>query len=121
MYKYYNCAVDKLLPYFECDVDNNDNAYYKSDENIKKIFSEHKIIRNKFIEKSKVELRKVFGLLKSWSSYVNYKNIHPDNENDPINHLKESLMKFYNLNSYDELDKIEVDYYNYYFTVSIRI
>jgi ubiquinone/menaquinone biosynthesis C-methylase UbiE len=121
LYKYFNWVEEKLLPYFECDVDNNDNAYYKSYETIQKIFKVEKDqIKVIFLkEEAEVPLKKVFDLLKSWSAYVNYLKTKKLEEIDLIEEYQNNLKFYFGTDILEDLEKTKVAYFNFYFTVTV--
>jgi ubiquinone/menaquinone biosynthesis C-methylase UbiE len=121
LYKYFNLVEEKLLPYFECDVDNNDNAYYKSYETIQKFFQVEKdqIKVRFFREEAEVPLKKVFDLLKSWSAYVNYLKIKKLEEIDLIEEYQNNLKLYLGTDILEDLEKTKVTYFNFYFTVTV--
>jgi len=125
LYKLFQGTIDTLIPYFECDIKNNDGAYFKSYENIKKVFNieESEIKVEWYTESTRCKVKKVVDLLRSWSAYINMVKNSKQSENafkDPIDDLQENLINYFNLKSIDDLEKQEVDYYNFYFTVAIK-
>ena len=131
LYHILSKTISKLLPYFKFDVENNDKAYYKSHQSIKKIF-ESEIITKHHRESADLPLNNLFNLLRSWSAYNNFKKSDTSNLSikeqgssdtntkitDPIEDLESSLSQFFNL-PLDELNSKKVKYYNFYYTLTI--
>jgi len=111
-------VLNKLIPYFECDVDNNDNAYYKSMENIKNIFDDKKILKKYYQESSEISVDKLFDFLRSFSAFINYKRIN--NSEDILEDFSKELRKYYRVGTEEELKQIKIKFNNFYFVISIQ-
>jgi ubiquinone/menaquinone biosynthesis C-methylase UbiE len=118
LYKILDKTIKRLLPYFECDIDNNDNAYYKSHESIKKIFPGEFVTKH-YIETAEVPLNTLFGLLRSWSAYNNYKKSKKSTDADIIDDLEKELVEYFGI-SQVELQIKKVIYHNFYYTLTIK-
>lgn len=125
MYKYFEFAIQKLIPYFECDVENNDNAYIKSLGNIKSVFNievdtTERIEAKYFTEETEISAEKLLNFVKSWSAYINFKKINQNENDDPVIHLKCNIMKFLKIKNEEELRETKIKFSNFYFVLVIK-
>ena len=116
IYSLFQEVINKLKPYFECDVDYNDNAYYKSMDLFEKYFG--KSVEVKFHkEEMEVNLRNIINLVKSWSAYVNYIKNLGDGQDILTTFEKELHTKY---GDEKKLEDINEKYFNFYFTITLK-
>ncbi len=110
LYQPFEDYFQLIKPYFECDTDNNDNNYYKT--NFDKYFEKEEV--KYFTEESTISLNKLIDFLKSWSAYYNYKKAKNE---DPLIRFKEICRGIMNNQNDDENI---IRYYNFYFAIILH-
>ena len=111
LYQVFEEYINLLRPYFECDIDNNDNDYYKF--NFKKYFEKREV--KHFNEESTISLNQFINFLKSWSGYYNYKK---EKNEDPLIKFRAECKEI--LKSDDDDDEIKINFYNFYFVIILH-
>jgi SAM-dependent methyltransferase len=118
LYEMFQNVLNKLIPYFECDVDNNDNAYYKSMDNIQNVFKSKKIWKKYYQESCEINVDRLFDFLRTFSAFINYKK--RNNSEDVLEDFCKELMSYFKVSNQDELKEIKIKFYNFYFVIFIE-
>ena len=142
LYGPFNSLIETLTPYFECDVNNTDWAYYKNNESFKKYFGEKNVVEPLYFEETfDLPVSKLLLLVKSWSAYVNIKKETTEGKLDVLEELEINLRKALKLpekkqdkvekKEDDEmelhpnpeahlLDNTNIEFHNFYFVITLE-
>ena len=110
LYQVFENYINLIRPFFECDIDNNDNNYYKF--NFKKYFKIEEV--KHYTEESTISLNQLLKFMQSWSAYYNYKK---EKKEDPLIKFKDECKVI--LKCEDD-EKMNITFYNFYFVIILH-